>query len=62
MNRRLRRLELEGPVEPEAEIRYGDRAVGRITSVADGLALGYVRTEVPDEAELSVGGTKARLH
>jgi tRNA-modifying protein YgfZ len=62
VNRTLRVLELSGPVEPEAEILAGDKAVGRVTSVADGLALGYVRVEVPDDAELTVGGVEARLH
>ncbi len=64
LNRRLRVLELEGDVvpEPEMEIGYEGKAVGRITSAVPGLALGYVRVEVPDDAELSVDGTRARLH
>jgi len=62
VNRTLRVLELRGLVEPEAEILLGDKPVGRVTSVADGLALGYVRVEVPDDAELRVAGVEARLH
>ena len=62
LNRSLRVLELDGDVEPETEIVYGDKVVGRITSTVPGLALGYVRTEVPDDAELQVGSAKARLH
>ena len=62
VNRTLRVLELTGAVEPETEILLGEKAVGRVTSVADGLALGYVRVEVPDDAELMVGGVEARLH
>ncbi len=62
LNRRLRVLSVDGEVEPEAEIRLGEKTVGRITSAAPGIALGYVRTEVPDNAELSVGSTTARLH
>jgi tRNA-modifying protein YgfZ len=62
LNRRLRVLSLDGDVEPEAVIRLGEKNVGRITSAAPGIALGYVRTEVPDDAELSVGSTTARLH
>jgi folate-binding protein YgfZ len=62
VNRTLRVLELRGLVEPEAEIFLGDKPVGRVTSVADGLALGYVRVEVPDDAELRVAGVEARLH
>jgi tRNA-modifying protein YgfZ len=62
LNRRLRVLELSAPAVPETEIVYGSKNVGRITSVADGIALGYVRSEVPEDAVLSVGGADARLH
>jgi folate-binding protein YgfZ len=64
LNRRLRVLEVEGDVapEPETEISHGQKAVGRITSAVPGLALGYVRVEVPEDADLTVGGTRARLH
>jgi folate-binding protein YgfZ len=62
LNRRLRVLELSGPVEPEAELELGEKKVGRVTSVADGLALAYVRVEVPEDAVLSVDGVEARLH
>jgi folate-binding protein YgfZ len=61
VNRRLRVLEVDSAL-PGDEIVLEERAVGRITSAVDGLALGYVRTEVPDEAELSVAGNPARLH
>jgi tRNA-modifying protein YgfZ len=61
VNRRLRRLLLEG--EPSSdEIVLDGKVVGRITSRADGRALGYVRTEVPEDAVLEVGGASARLH
>ena len=33
-----------------------------MTSVVDGLALAYVRVEVPEDAVLSVDGVTARLH
>jgi len=36
--------------------------VGRVTSAVAGLALGYVRVEVPKDAELQVGSAAARLH
>ena len=62
LNRRLRVLELSGPVEPEAELALGEKKVGRVTSVADGLALAYVRVEVPEDAVLSIDGVQARLH
>jgi tRNA-modifying protein YgfZ len=64
LNRRLRVLALEGDDVPphNAEIRLDDKVVGRVTSAVHGLALGYVRTEVPDEAELRIGSVRARLH
>jgi folate-binding protein YgfZ len=64
LNRRLRALDLDGEAVPEydAEILHGGKAVGRITSAVRGRALGYVRVEVPDDAELSVDGRAARLH
>jgi folate-binding protein YgfZ len=64
LNRRLRVLELDAgsTPEPETEIVQGDKVVGRVTSAVAGLALGYVRIEVPDDAELTVGSAKARLH
>ena len=61
LNRRLRVLQVEGEAHPEDEIAYEGRVVGRITSAVNGVALGYVRTEVPDDAALDVGGTPARL-
>jgi tRNA-modifying protein YgfZ len=62
VNRRLRVLEIDGDVESGEEILRGEKTVGRITSAVSGLALGYVRTEVPEDAELWIGGRKARLH
>ena len=61
VNRRLRVLELEGYVEPETELVADGRAVGRVTSVADGLALAYVRAEVPDGSELVAGSARAKV-
>jgi tRNA-modifying protein YgfZ len=64
INRSLRVLELEDGVVPglDTDIRLGDKVVGRVTSAVPGLALGYVRIEVPGDAELSIGGLRARLH
>jgi folate-binding protein YgfZ len=62
VNRRLRVLELEGTAEAETPVVYGEKEVGRVTSAVPGLALAYVRVEVPDDAELQVGATTARLH
>jgi tRNA-modifying protein YgfZ len=61
VNRRLRVLDVDAAA-PGDEIRFGDKAVGRVTSAVRGIALAYVRTEVPDDAELVVGAAKARLH
>jgi folate-binding protein YgfZ len=60
VNRRLRLLEVEG-AEEGAEIVFAGKPVGRVTSAVPGKALGYVRTEVPDDAELDVAGATATL-
>jgi tRNA-modifying protein YgfZ len=60
-NRRLRRLEVESASSGD-EITYEGKSVGRVTSAVPGKALGYVRREVPDDAELKIGGVSARLH
>lgn len=64
LNRRLRVLELDDGAapEPDTEVELDGKRVGRVTSAVPGRALAYVRVEVPDDAALSVGGTKARLH
>jgi folate-binding protein YgfZ len=60
-NRRLRVLETEG-AQPGAELVWQGKAVGRVTSAVAGRALGYVRTEVPEDAVLDVsGGGHARM-
>jgi tRNA-modifying protein YgfZ len=60
VNRKLRVLDVD-EAQPGDNIRYGDKVVGRITSVVPGLALGYVRTDVPDEADLMVGSQHAKV-
>ncbi|HZE28798.1 MAG TPA: hypothetical protein VE055_01775 [Gaiellaceae bacterium] len=60
-NRRLRVLEVEA-ASPGDEILLGEKPVGRVTSAVPGRALGYVRREVPDDAELKIGVAEARLH
>ena len=63
VNRRLRVLEIDGAAaEAETPVVYGEKEVGRVTSAVPGLALAYVRVEVPDDAELRVGSANARLH
>ena len=61
VNRRLRLLEVES-AEPDDEIIFEGKVAGRVTSAVPGLALGYVRVEVPGDAELEIGGAPARLH
>ncbi len=57
-NRGLRVLELNEMPEPDAELVYEGKAVGRVTSAArDGervIALAYVRREVPEGASLDL--------
>jgi tRNA-modifying protein YgfZ len=65
-NRGLRVLEFEGePPEYDAEVRHGERIVGRITSAARDAegkvaALAYIRVDVAPDAELAVGDRVAR--
>jgi len=61
VNRRLRLLELDGEPTSE-ELVLDGKVVGRITSSAGDRALGYVRAEVPEDAELRAGAAVARLH
>ena len=66
-NRGLRVLEIEGDELPtyDAELSHDGKVVGRVTSaVRDGdriAALAYVRREVPDDVELTVGERFAKL-
>ena len=62
-NRRLSVLELEPDHAPaaETELLQDGKAVGRVTSSVPGLALGYVRREVEDGADLDVEGRRARV-
>ena len=62
VNRGLRILEIEGQDVPgyDEELTHEGKVIGRLTSaVAEGdhvLGLGYVRVEVPSDAELRLGG------
>jgi len=60
VNRRLRRLEVPS-AQPGDEILWNDKVVGRVTSAAEGRALGYVRAEVPDDGVVLIGGTQAKM-
>jgi len=52
VNRRLRVLEIDGEAEQGDELLLNGKNVGRITSAVPGVALGYVRVEVPNDARL----------
>ena len=63
VNRRLRVLEVDGdPPDAGTSVTYEGKDVGRVTSAVPGLALAYVRVEVPDSAVLDVGSATARVH
>jgi tRNA-modifying protein YgfZ len=67
VNRRLRVLRIEAtePVPYDAEIRQGDKVVGRVTSATpygdETLALGYVRVDVEHDGALAAAGRSALL-
>jgi folate-binding protein YgfZ len=62
VNRRLRVLEVDGDPPPaDTPVVFGEKHVGRVTSAVPGLALAFVRVEVPDDADLTVAGAPARL-
>ncbi len=58
-NRGLCVLEVED-AKAGTEIIWKGKPVGRVTSAVPGRALGYVRTEVPEDAVLDIGGAEAR--
>jgi folate-binding protein YgfZ len=55
VNRKLRVLEIDGEATAGDELLLDGKKVGRITSAVPGLALAYVRVEVPTDAQLEVG-------
>jgi tRNA-modifying protein YgfZ len=61
VNRRLRVLDVDGDASPGADVTHAEKVVGRVTSAVSGLALAFVRTEVPADAKLVVDGRAARL-
>ena len=63
VNRTLRALEIDGEtVRRGQEVLHDDHSVGRVTSAVPGLALAYIRVEVPADAQLTVAGRSARIH
>ncbi|MGH2789392.1 MAG: YgfZ/GcvT domain-containing protein [Actinomycetota bacterium] len=61
VNRRLRRLEAEAPLEVGAEIRADDAKVGVVTSVAGNRALAMVRYTVEPGTRVTAGDTAATV-
>jgi tRNA-modifying protein YgfZ len=61
VNRRLRILDVEGEAVPGDDLALDGKTVGRITSAVPGVALAYVRTEVPEDALLSAGTAHAKV-
>jgi folate-binding protein YgfZ len=54
VNRKLRVLDVESNAAPGDELQLEGKTVGRITSAIEGVALAYVRVEVPQDAELQL--------
>ena len=55
VNRKLRVLDVDGDAEQGDELLLNGKKVGRITSTVPGLALAYVRVEVPNGVQLELG-------
>jgi len=62
VNRTLRVLDVDGLAQQADEVVYEGAVVGRVTSAVTDLALAFVRVQVPDGADVRVGGRRARLH
>jgi folate-binding protein YgfZ len=54
VNRKLRVLATEGGATEGTDLLFQGKTVGRITSAVPGLALGFVRVEVPEDAQLEL--------
>jgi hypothetical protein len=50
---------VHGEAAPGDELLHEDKPVGRLTSVAGDVALGYVRTAVPEDAQLAIAAKSA---
>lgn len=53
--RKLRRLSIDGDLEPGSVLTVEDREVGVVTSARDGAGLGMIRREIEPESTLHVG-------
>ncbi len=61
VNRLLRRLRATEPLELGAEVSYGDKVVGFVTSAVDDVALAMLRREVEPGAEVRAGSVNAAV-
>jgi folate-binding protein YgfZ len=61
VNRTLRRLRAEHPLEPGAEVTRAGEKVGTVTSASDGRALAILRRTVEDGAEVVAGSVEATV-
>jgi folate-binding protein YgfZ len=60
VNRKLRVLGVDD-ARVDADVLHGEKIVGRVTSAVPGVALAFVRVEVPDDGELTIDGAPAKL-
>ena len=61
VNRRLVRLDAEGPLTPGEELYAGEERVGKVTSASNGRGLALVKRGTEEGTELSAGSTPARV-
>jgi folate-binding protein YgfZ len=61
VNRLLRRLRATEALEPGAEVSYGDKVVGVVTSAVGEVALAMLRREIEPGAEVRAGAVPAAV-
>jgi tRNA-modifying protein YgfZ len=61
VNRLLRRLRATETLEAGAEVSYGDKVVGVVTSAVDEVALAMLRREIEPGAEVRAGAVAAAV-
>jgi len=61
VNRLLRRLRSTDALQPDAEVSFGDKVVGVVTSAAGEVALAMLRREVEPGAEVRAGSVRATV-
>lgn len=61
VNRRLRLIEADAALPPDAEVHAGGARVGRVTSAAGRRALAMMRATVDDGDEVTVGAVHATV-